>query len=175
MEKTRAKEKTLDEGRSRSSSGSIPCRTVSGWWTILQIVDRRTTESITFAVPDRNASWSRAEDDLVQAVGKCSTSNILGRDWIEIAWEMSGRLLQQCQEDYSLVHICSELTFVFLCVTFRDRTKRTGHLPRTHPPYVPVLTLLPMITLLDIVYTKVQGFFSQPSYPLVTFRDPYDL
>ncbi len=53
----------------------------------------RTGESITFSVPDRNALWSRAEDDLlVQAVAKNSTSNILGRDWIEVVSEMSDRL-----------------------------------------------------------------------------------
>ena len=63
---------------------------------------------------------SRAEDDLlVQAVAKCSTSNILGRDWIEVAWEMPGRLPQQCQERYRLAHVCAEWTFVFLRVTFR--------------------------------------------------------
>ena len=62
---------------------------VLGWRTILQILACRTAESTAFSVP--NASWSRAEDDLlVQAVAKCSTSNILGRDWIEVAWEMSG-------------------------------------------------------------------------------------
>jgi hypothetical protein len=55
----------------------------------------------------------------VQAVAKCSTSNILGLDWIEVTWEMSGRLPQQCQERYRLAHILAELTFVFLCVTFR--------------------------------------------------------
>ena len=53
----------------------------------------RATESITIAVPDRNALWSRTEDDLlVQAVANNSTSSILGRDWIKVASEMSGRL-----------------------------------------------------------------------------------
>ena len=80
---------------------------------------RRTTESIAFYVPDRNALWSRAEDDLlVRAVAKYSTSNILGRDWIEVASEVPGRLPQQCQEHYRLPDILAELTFVFLCVTF---------------------------------------------------------
>ena len=56
---------------------------VLGWRTILQLLERRVAESNTFSIPDRNASWSRAEDDiLVQAVAKCSTSNILGHDWI---------------------------------------------------------------------------------------------
>ncbi len=70
---------------------------------------RRAVESIAFSVPDRNTSWSRAEDDiLVQAVAKYSTSNILGRDWIEVAWEMSGRLPEQCQERYRLTHILAD-------------------------------------------------------------------
>ncbi len=45
--------------------------------------------------------------------------NILGREWIEVVWEMSGRLPQQCQERYRRVHILTEWTLVFLCVTFR--------------------------------------------------------
>ena len=82
----------------------------------------------------------------MQAVAKCSTSNILGRDWIEVAWEMSGHLPQQCQENYRLDHILAELTFVFLCVTFRgsplvpsaqatslERTHPATSLERTHP------------------------------------------
>ena len=49
--------------------------------------------SIVFSVPDRNTSWNRSEDDLlVEVVAKYSTSNILGRDWNEVTWEMSGRL-----------------------------------------------------------------------------------
>ena len=70
-----------------------------GWQTILQLLERRAAESIAFSVPDRNALLSRAEDDLlVQAVAKCSTSNILGRDWIDVASEMPGNLPQQYQE-----------------------------------------------------------------------------
>ena len=89
-----------------------------GWRTIIQLLARRAAESTAFSVP--NASWSRAEDDLlVQTVAKCSTSNILGRDWIEVAWEMPGRLPQQCQERYRLAHVVAELTFVFLRVIFR--------------------------------------------------------
>ncbi len=62
---------------------------VLGWRTILQLLARRAAESIAFSVPDRNASWSRAEDDLlVQAVAKCSTPDILGRD--------ESRLLGRC-------------------------------------------------------------------------------
>ncbi len=56
---------------------------------------------------------------LVQAVVKYSTSNILGHSWIEVSWEMPGRLPQQCQERYMLADVLSQLTFVFLCVTFR--------------------------------------------------------
>ncbi len=91
-----------------------------GCRTILQLLARRAAESIVFSVPDRTASWSRAQDDLlVQPVAKYSTSNILGHDWIEVAWEMPGRLPQQCQERYMIAHILAELTFVFLCVRFR--------------------------------------------------------
>ena len=51
---------------------------VLGWWTILQLLACRSAESIVFSVPDRNASWRRAEDDLlVQAVAKHSTSDVL--------------------------------------------------------------------------------------------------
>ena len=53
---------------------------VLGWRTILHLLARREAESITFSLPDRNVSWARDEDDLVQVVSKCSTSNILGRD-----------------------------------------------------------------------------------------------
>ena len=53
------------------------------------------------------------------AVAKCSTSNILGRDWIEVAWEMTGRLPEQCQERYRLAHVVAELAYEFLRVIFR--------------------------------------------------------
>ena len=67
---------------------------------------RRAAESNAFSVPDRNASWSRAEDDLlVQAVGKYSTSDVLGRDWRVVAWELPGRSVQQCKERYSLLKV----------------------------------------------------------------------
>ncbi len=67
-----------------------------GWWTFLQLLARRTAESIAFSVPDRNALWRRAEDGLlVQAVAKHSTSDVLGRDWSEVASELPGRSEQQ--------------------------------------------------------------------------------
>ena len=48
---------------------------------MLQLLARRVADSNAFSVPDRNALWSRAEDDLlVQAVGKDSTSDVLFRD-----------------------------------------------------------------------------------------------
>ena len=54
---------------------------VLGWRTMLQLLARRAAESNAFSVPDHNALWSRAEDDLlVQAVAKHSTSDVLGRD-----------------------------------------------------------------------------------------------
>ncbi len=40
-----------------------------GWRTMLQLLTRRAAESNAFSIPDGNALWSRAEDDLlVQAV-----------------------------------------------------------------------------------------------------------
>ncbi len=111
---------------SRTSAPAISrFNPVLGWRTILQLLARRAAESIAFSVPERNALWSRAEDDLlVQAVAKYSTSNILGRDWIEVASEMPGRLPHQCQERYRLADILAELTFVFLRVTFRSQAQR---------------------------------------------------
>ncbi len=81
----------------------------------------RTSESIVFSIPDRNTLWIRTDDDLlVQAVAKYSTSNILGRDWREVASELSGSLPQQCEESYRITDTVVELTSVFLRVTFRD-------------------------------------------------------
>jgi hypothetical protein len=59
---------------------------------MLQLLARRTGESNVFSVPDRNVLWSTTEDGiLVQAVAKYSTSDVLGRDWSEVASELSGR------------------------------------------------------------------------------------
>ncbi len=33
----------------------------------------------------------------------------------------------------------------------------------------------PIFTLLDITYTQVHGFFSEPKLPSGSFYDPYDL
>ena len=38
----------------------------------------------------------------MDTVTKYSTSNILGRDWIEVAWEILEHPPQQCQEYYRL-------------------------------------------------------------------------
>jgi hypothetical protein len=93
---------------------------VLGWRTILHLFARRETESIAFSVPDRNPLWSRTEDDLlVQAVAKYSTNDVLGHDWREVASEVPGFLPQQCKDRYRLTDSVEELTFVFLCVTFR--------------------------------------------------------
>ena len=74
------------------------------------------------------------EDDLlVQVVAKYSTPNVLGLDWIEVASELPGSLSIQCQGRYRLAHTVSDLTFVFLSVTFRGS-------PFIH--YVPVSSLL---------------------------------
>ena len=62
---------------------------------MLQLLARRAAESYAFSVPDRNALWSTAEDGLlVQAAAKCSTSDVLGRDWSGVASELSGRSKQ---------------------------------------------------------------------------------
>ena len=93
---------------------------VLGWRTMIQLFARRAAESNAFSVPDHNALWSTAEDDLlVQAVAKHSTSDVLFRDWREVAWELPGRSEQQCKERYRLANIVVELTFIFLSVTFR--------------------------------------------------------
>jgi hypothetical protein len=68
---------------------------VLGWRTMLQLLSRRAAESNAFSIPDRNALWSRAEDDLlVQAVAKHSTSHVLFPDWSEVASELPGRSKQ---------------------------------------------------------------------------------
>jgi hypothetical protein len=91
----------------------------------MQFLACRATESNAFSVPDRNALWSRAEDDLlVQPVSKHSTSDVLFSDvlfpdWNEVASELSGRSKQQCKERYRLPDTVVKLIFVFLCVTFR--------------------------------------------------------
>jgi hypothetical protein len=86
---------------------------------MLQLLARRAAESNVFLVPDRNTLWIRVEDDLlVQAVGKYSTSDVLGRDWSEVASELPGRSKQQCKERYRLPDTVEELTFVFIRVIF---------------------------------------------------------
>ena len=98
-----------------------------GWRTMLQLFARRAAESNAFSI--RNALWSRAEDDLlVQAVAKHSTSDVLFRDWREVAWELPGRSEQQCKERYRLAQSVVELTFVFLRVIFRGSPSlRSSH------------------------------------------------
>ena len=155
---------------------------VLGWRTILQFLSSRVVESITFSVPDRNVLWNRDEDDfLVQTVAKYSTSNILGRDWIEVESEIPGRLSQQCQEWYRVLDILSELTFLFLCVTFRGSplvpSVPVTSLEHTQPMTIDhVLTLLPILTMLDITYTQVRGFFSEPNHSgdyIISELDPH--
>jgi hypothetical protein len=66
-----------------------------------------------------------------------STSNVLGRDWTEVLSELPGHSKYQWKDHYRLVlslpHFSVELTFVFLCVTFRGS-------PFIH--YTPVSSLL---------------------------------
>ena len=96
---------------------------------MLQLLARRAAESNAFSVPDHNALWSTAEDDLlVQAVPKDSTSDVLGRNWREVAWELPGRSAQQCKERYHLADTIVDLTFVFLRVIFRG----SPFLPSSH-------------------------------------------
>ena len=100
-----------------------------GWRTMIQLLVRRGAESNSFSVPDHNTSWSTAEDVLlVQDVPKHTTSDVLGRDWREVAWELPGRSAQQCKERYRLADTVVELTFVFLRVIFRG----SPFLPSSH-------------------------------------------
>ncbi len=100
----------------------------------------------------RTWPWCIVEKEdglLVPAVAKYSTSDVLGRDWREVASELAGRLPQQCKERYRLADTVSELTFVFLCVTFRGSPfLRSSHVltkdadsadsdVHQHPPHVP--------------------------------------
>jgi len=58
---------------------------------MFQLLARRAAESNALSVPDRTAAWSRAEDDLlIQAVAKHSTSDVIGRDWTAVSWELPG-------------------------------------------------------------------------------------
>ena len=89
---------------------------------MIQLFARRAAESNVFSVPDHNSLWSTTEDDLLVqpvAVAKHSTSDVLGRDWHEVAWELPGRSAQQCKERYRLPDTVVQLTFVFLRVIFR--------------------------------------------------------
>ena len=81
---------------------------------MLQLLARRAAESNAFSVPDRNALWSRAEDGLlVQAVAKYSTSDVLGRDWSEVASELPGpwipclQILTRAHKSYRLGGFCT--------------------------------------------------------------------
>jgi hypothetical protein len=86
---------------------------------MLQLLARHAAESNVFSVPDRSALWSRTEDGLLlQVVAKYSTSDVLGRDWSEVASELSGHSKQQYKERYRLADTVAELTFVFIRVTF---------------------------------------------------------
>jgi hypothetical protein len=101
---------------------------VLGLRTILQLLARRAAKSIAFSVPDRHVLWSRAEDDLlVQAVVKYSTSDVLGRDWIQVESDLPGRLPQQCKERCRLADTVAQLIFVFLRVN--------AQMPRLSQPH----------------------------------------
>jgi hypothetical protein len=154
---------------------------VLGWRTILHLLARRAAESIAFSVPDRNTSWNRAVDDLVKVVAKYSTSNILGRDWIDVTSEIRGRLSQQCQKRYSLADILAELTFVFLRVTFRDSpllhsshvlTKDTDTVDSARP----IHSRSSPCSRSSLSYTdRFTSFFLQPKRTSDSFCEPYDL
>ena len=86
---------------------------------MIQILERRATESNAFSVPDRNSLWIRVEDVLlVQVVGKYCTSDVLGLDWTEVASKLPGRSKHQWKEGYRFVDTVVELTFVFIRVIF---------------------------------------------------------
>jgi hypothetical protein len=83
------------------------------------------------------------EDDLlVEDVGNYSTSDILFHDWNEISSDLPGCLRQQCKGRYRFDDDVVELSFVFLCVTFRGSpvlrsthvfTKDSGSVDSTRP------------------------------------------
>ncbi len=54
----------------------------------------------------------------MQVVVKYSTSDVLGRDWSEVASDLPGCSELQGKERYRLTDTVVELTFVFLRVTF---------------------------------------------------------
>jgi hypothetical protein len=56
----------------------------------------------------------------VQAVAKHSTSDVLFPGWSKVASELPGRSKNQYKESYRLADTVVKLTFVFLCVNFRD-------------------------------------------------------
>ena len=94
-----------------------------GCRTILHLLECRTTESTVFSVSDRKTLWNREEDDLhIQDVGMYDTSDVLGRDWREVASELTGSLPQYYKERYRIPDTLSPLAFVFLRVTFRGST-----------------------------------------------------
>ena len=66
-------------------------------------------------------------------MAKYSTSNVLGRDWSEVASELPERSKQQCKERYRLADTVAELTFVFLRVMFRGSPAlRSEHFTTPH-------------------------------------------
>ena len=155
---------------------------------MLQLLARRAAESNAFSVPDNNALWSRAEDDLlVQAVAKHSTSDVLFRDWREVAWELPGRSEQQCKERYRLADTVVELTFIFLRVSFRAplsydprtfsqkmQTRRilhelftVVHVMRPHPPPLPPCPHPPRPRM----HTGASVLATQPGTVCLTPRD----
>ena len=100
-----------------------------GWRTMLQLLARRAAESNAFSI--RNALWSRVEDDLlVQAVAKHSTTDVLFRDWSEVALELPGRSEQQYKERYRLSQACSKCGGTDFCVAV------------CHFSWLPFLTIL---------------------------------
>ena len=87
---------------------------------MIQLLECRVAESNACSVSDRNTLWSRVEDGLlVQVVAKYSTSDVLGRDWSEVVWDLPGSSEKQCKERYSLDDTVVQMTLVFLRFIFR--------------------------------------------------------
>jgi hypothetical protein len=127
---------------------------------MIQLLARRAAESNVFSVPDRNALWSRTEDDLLmQTVTKYSTSDVLGRDWREVASELPGRSKKQWKERYSLADTVVELSFVFI--------RTIVHLMGPHPLPLPPCPQSP----LSRMYTGTSVLETQPGRRCLPLRN----
>ncbi len=105
------------EGRPLTSAGSVPCSGDGPCSSFSRV--GQLSQSNAFSVPDRNVTSIVEQGGGWPPCASCSTSDVLGRDWSEVASELPGRSKQQCKERYRFADTVAELTFVFLRVIFR--------------------------------------------------------